>query len=60
MARAASGNKGKALAALKIAASNGFRDVAAMEREPLLSSIRGDRKYASLVQTMNAPSPPAK
>jgi dienelactone hydrolase len=60
VARAASGNKGKALAALKIAASNGFHDVAAMKREPLLSSIRGDRKYASLVQTMNATSPPAR
>jgi len=57
VARAASGNKGKALAALKIAASHGFHDVAVMDREPLLNSVRRDPKYASLVQTMN-PQPP--
>jgi hypothetical protein len=60
VARAASGNKGRALAALRMAASNGFHDVTGMEREPLLNSIRGDRKYALVVQTMNAPAPPAK
>jgi dienelactone hydrolase len=60
VARAASGNRGKALAALRIAASNGFHDVAGMEHEPLLNSIRGDRKYASVVRTMNAEAPPAK
>lgn len=54
VARAASGNKGKALAALSMAASNGFHDVAGMEHEPLLNSIRGDRKYASVVRTMQA------
>ena len=60
VARAASGDKGKALAALKIAASNGFHDVAGMEREPLLNSIRRDSKYASLVRTMNPQAPPVK
>ena len=60
VARAASANKGKALDALRTAASNGFRDVAAMEHEPLLNSVRGDRKYASVVQTMNAPAAPPR
>jgi hypothetical protein len=60
VARAASANKGKALDALKMAASNGFHDVDAMELEPLLKSVRGDRKYASVVQMMNAPAAEAK
>ena len=60
VAHAASGDKGKALDALKIAASNGFHDVTDMEREPLLNSIRGDRRYASAVQMMTAPPPPPK
>ena len=60
VARAASGNKGKALAALKIAASHGFHDVAAMDRELLLNSVRRDPKYASLVHAMNPQPPPAR
>jgi predicted Zn-dependent protease len=60
VARAASGNKSKALDALRIAASNGFGDVADIEREPLLNSIRGDRKYASVLKMMKAPPQPAK
>ncbi|MCX6628611.1 MAG: hypothetical protein NTW28_13390, partial [Candidatus Solibacter sp.] len=60
VARAASANRGKALEALRTAAANGFHDVAGMEQEPLLNSIRGDRKYASVVQSMCAAAPPAK
>jgi hypothetical protein len=52
VAQSASGSKGKALDSLKIAASRGFGDVAALEREQLLNSIRGDRKLASVAQTM--------
>ena len=60
VARAASGARGKALEAMRAAASYGFGDVARMDREPLLASIRGDRKYASVMQAMSAKASPTK
>jgi dienelactone hydrolase len=52
IAQAASGNKRRSLEALEKAASNGFRDVARMEQEPLLASLRDNARYKAVVETL--------
>jgi tetratricopeptide (TPR) repeat protein len=52
VAQAAAGNKRRALEAIEKAASNGFRDAARIEREPLLAPLRNEKRYRTAIEAM--------
>jgi hypothetical protein len=50
VAHAANSDKKKSLAALRKAFELGFKDTAALEREPALEALRGEAEYKRLVE----------
>jgi dienelactone hydrolase len=54
MSHARSGNRGKALEALKRAAEAGYADAEAVEREPAFEKLRGDPRYEQAVAAIRA------
>jgi predicted esterase len=57
-ARARSGDSDGAVAALRDAVKAGYRDLAALEADPDLESIRGEPGYRALVEGLRAAAPP--
>ena len=53
VAHAANSDKKRSLAALRKAFELGFKDAAALEREPALEPLRGEAEYKRLVEGMN-------
>ncbi|HEX8117944.1 MAG TPA: hypothetical protein VF521_11790, partial [Pyrinomonadaceae bacterium] len=53
VAHAQNSDKKSALAALRKAFELGFKDAAAVEKEPALEPLRGDAEYKRLLETMN-------
>jgi predicted esterase len=54
VAHAANNDRRKALAALRKAFDLGFKDTAALEKEPALEPLRADAEYKRLVESVNA------
>jgi predicted esterase len=52
VAHAANSDRKRALAALRKAFELGFKDTAALEREPALESLRGEAEYRRLVESL--------
>jgi predicted esterase len=54
--RALAGDRKGALGSLRAAVDKGFRDVAAMEADPDLASLRGEKDYLAIVQELKKPT----
>ena len=52
VAHAANSDRKRALAALRKAFELGFKDTAALEREPALEPLRGESEYKRLVESL--------
>jgi dienelactone hydrolase len=53
VAHAENSDRKRALAALRTAFEKGFKDAAALEREPALEALRNDAQYKRLIEGMN-------
>ena len=54
--RATAGDRRGALDSLRAAVEKGFRDVAAMEADPDLASLRGEKDFAAILGVLKKPA----
>jgi hypothetical protein len=52
VAHASNSDKKRALNALRTAIEKGFKDAAALEREPSFEALRGETEYKRLVESL--------